>query len=125
MDRSLCGRCEQDDIIPVPGSAAWIVGVGNIDWRTAANGNALEFSAGEVTDRLPIERPEGERSRISALQAVTGAIRQATNPDQPAPTFVGCNECQESAVWGQDWIACCVPGKEVAGVLRRQQVSLK
>jgi hypothetical protein len=69
MDRSLCRRCEQDNIVLVPGSAAWIVGVGDIDWRTAANGDALEFSAGEVTDRLPIEGPEGERSRISARQA--------------------------------------------------------
>jgi hypothetical protein len=66
MDRPVEIRGEQDDAVPVPGSASILRRVAESLWRTAGSIDFLQLSGGEEADEAAIRRPEREGSVLGS-----------------------------------------------------------
>ena len=92
------GRCEEDDIVTVPGTLGGIRWVGNRDDGPSRCADAPKPPPGHERDGLAVVRPERRLRILRARQRPQGVAGERANPEHPPAVRVPRDDREMTAV---------------------------
>src|SRR5262245_55640681 len=101
MDLRVPPRREEDHVLGVPGTAAAVVGIAQVDRGAARGGDLPELSVGEERDRVVVVGPERRYRPVGTREPAGIGSVQRTHPERRPSFSTAGRENKAPAVRGE------------------------